>query len=70
MLVGNKKDLEEERQVPSETGAKLAGKYKNCTFIETSAKLQVNVQQAFELLIKKIRAQQPKKKKSSGCQIL
>jgi GTPase SAR1 family protein len=70
VLAGNKVDLEEDRQVPKDAGEKLAKKYKNCTFIETSAKLQVNVSEAFETLVRKIHGKAPKKKKEGGGCIL
>jgi GTPase SAR1 family protein len=60
-------DLEEDRQVPKDGGEKLAKKYKNCSFIETSAKLQVNVKEAFETLVRKIHGKAPKQKKGGGC---
>jgi GTPase SAR1 family protein len=66
VLIGNKVDLEEDRQVPKDAGEKLAKKYKNCTFIETSAKLQINVKEAFEILVRKINGKTPKQKKSGG----
>ncbi len=66
MLVGNKVDLEEDRQVTKEAGEKLAKKYKNCSFIETSAKLETNVTEAFVTLVRMIHGKAPKKKKEGG----
>ena len=53
MLIGNKKDLEEERQVRYEEGKELADKNK-MLFIETSAKTAENVQECFYLSAEKI----------------
>jgi len=46
MLVGNKTDLNEKRQVPTEEGEAKAKEY-NIMFIETSAKAGVNVKALF-----------------------
>jgi GTPase KRas len=54
ILVGNKCDLEGERQVSREEGAALARSF-NCKFIETSAKSRVNVDNAFYDLVREIR---------------
>ena len=54
ILVGNKCDLEHERQVTTEEGAALARSF-NCKFIETSAKSRVNVDNAFYDLVREIR---------------
>ena len=50
VLLGNKTDLEDQRQVPSEEGATFASK-NNYTFIETSCLKNTNVAGAFETLI-------------------
>lgn len=42
VLVGNKNDLEDERVVGKQNGESLARSF-GCTFLEASAKLQVNV---------------------------
>ncbi len=63
--MGNKSDLEEDRQISREQGEKLAKRYKNCAFIETSAKLQTNVKEAFSILVKKIDESRGKKEKAS-----
>jgi GTPase SAR1 family protein len=42
VLVGNKIDLDDERLVDKQHGQSLARSF-GCTFLETSAKLQVNV---------------------------
>ena len=53
ILIGNKKDLEEQRQVKYEEGEKLA-KENNLLFLETSAKSAENVQEAFLQTAEKI----------------
>ena len=53
ILVGNKKDLEEDRKVMKEEGEKLA-KEKGLLFLETSARNDENVQEAFILTVEKI----------------
>lgn len=65
VLIGNKSDLEgdggELRQVPSEMGAALAAKW-GCAFAECSARLDVNIDRAFETLLDEIeRASEPEK---------
>jgi small GTP-binding protein len=53
ILVGNKVDQETERKVSNEQGRLLAQKYK-LPFIETSAKLGVNVDEAFYAIAKSV----------------
>jgi GTPase KRas protein len=75
VLVGNKCDLKNERQVSYEEGAALAQQWK-CPFFETSAKIKVNNETCFFELVREIRKMEsayskrrvPKKK--FGCQIL
>ena len=52
-LVGNKLDLEEERQVTTEQGRTLAQKF-GCGFIEASAKTNTNVKELFFDLVRMI----------------
>ena len=52
MFCGNKCDLEDEREVPTNDGTLLA-KNSNCAFFETSAKLNVNINNAIEELIRR-----------------
>ncbi|KAJ3439316.1 ras-like protein rasd [Anaeramoeba flamelloides] len=53
VIVGNKADLEFDRQVSQCEGMDFA-KSLNCSFIETSAKSNLNVEEAFVVLVKKI----------------
>lgn len=64
ILVANKSDLESQRQVPTEDGKKLAATL-NTLFIESSAKNNTNVSEAFFQLVRKIdqwRADHPDEK--------
>lgn len=53
MIVGNKSDLEQAREVKSEEGEELAKKH-NAFFFETSALDGNHVEEAFTVLLKKI----------------
>lgn len=54
LVVGNKCDLEVERQVSYEEGEALAKSF-NASFLETSAKQRINVEEAFFGLVRLIR---------------
>ncbi|OAR00482.1 hypothetical protein LLEC1_05799, partial [Akanthomyces lecanii] len=54
VVVGNKCDLEGEREVHRHEGEALARSF-NCKFIETSAKSRINVDQAFYDIVREIR---------------
>jgi len=54
IVVGNKCDLEAERQVSKQEGEALARQF-GCKFIETSAKSRINVEAAFFDLVREIR---------------
>ncbi|KAK5971013.1 GTP-binding protein Di-Ras3 [Trichostrongylus colubriformis] len=78
MLVGNKSDDQERREVTRETGAKLAAKW-GTGFIETSAKNNNNITELFQqlLLLEKKRTlaltmEDPDQKnpKKKGCAIM
>ena len=53
ILVGNKDDLEEYREVTKGDGERLAIRY-NLSFFESSVKENVNVEQIFFHLLKRI----------------
>jgi len=54
ILIGNKIDLKDQRVIPTERGKELATKIKASHFIETSAKLGENIEEAFFLLVNQI----------------
>lgn len=53
LVVGNKSDLESERQVSYEEGLAFA-RLLSCPFMETSAKQRINVEEAFYGLVRSI----------------
>jgi len=72
VVVGNKSDLESERQVSSQEGQDLARNF-GSPFFETSAKTRVNVEESFYQLVREIRksigitkGNQTNKKSSKG----
>ncbi|KAL1865433.1 hypothetical protein VTK73DRAFT_5247 [Phialemonium thermophilum] len=54
VVVGNKCDLESEREVSRQEGENLARSF-GCKFIETSAKSRINVDKAFYDIVREIR---------------
>jgi Ras-related protein Rab-8A len=54
ILVGNKCDIVDKKQVDVERGQKLANEF-NIPFVETSAKTGVNVEKVFDKLVSEIR---------------
>jgi GTPase SAR1 family protein len=54
VLVGNKCDLTESREVPTEEGRALAGAT-GCPFFESSAKTRVNVEEVFVAVVREIK---------------
>jgi len=84
VLVGNKCDLTEDREVPTQTGQALATEF-HWNFLEASAKTKTNVVETFEAIVKSIRdyragsnvpktegpvTSQPKPAKKAKCTIL
>lgn len=64
ILVGNKSDMEDSRQVSTDEGKELAEHY-NVRFLETSAKDCKNVEEAFIMMTREIKSRvaitQPKR---------
>jgi len=54
VFVGNKCDLESERQVPKSDGNEAATTF-GCPFFETSAKANINVENSFFQLVREIK---------------
>eukprot|EP01102_Stenamoeba_stenopodia_P007712 TRINITY_DN2172_c0_g1_i2.p1 TRINITY_DN2172_c0_g1~~TRINITY_DN2172_c0_g1_i2.p1 ORF type:complete len:192 (-),score=22.68 TRINITY_DN2172_c0_g1_i2:313-888(-) len=54
VIVGNKKDLEEQRVVSDMEGRQLGAQY-NCKWLEASAKQRINVEEAFADVVRQIR---------------
>lgn len=77
VLVGNKCDLEDRRQVTKTEGEDLARSW-GVPFFEASAKLRINVENCFYQLVREIRnVRNPpgkqkagEKKKGAGCMLL
>ena len=68
VLVGNKTDLTERRQVTYEVGKQLAEEMK-AVFIETSAKENQNVNDIFELVVTQMEPEGPKTT-TSNCSVM
>lgn len=65
VLVGNKCDLKEDRQVEYTEGAELAKSFQ-CAFFETSAKIKLNNEACFFELVREIRKQKNPDGKKPG----
>jgi len=65
VLVGNKADLEEDREVATKDGQDLANSF-GWKFMEASAKTKTNVVEAFEEIVKSIRAYRAGHKEEEG----
>jgi len=59
VLVGNKCDLKDRREVSVQEGAELARTW-NVPFFETSAKTKVNIEECFYELVREVRREQRK----------
>lgn len=53
MVAGNKCDLQDARQVPAATGLEWARR-RGCGFMETSARLEVNIEETFALIVRRV----------------
>lgn len=60
MLLGNKCELDDKRQVTKDRGEQLAVEY-GIKFMETSAKASINVEEAFYTLARDIKAKTEKR---------
>ena len=60
MILGNKCDMNDRRQVSKERGEELAIEY-GIKFVETSAKASINVEEAFFTLARDIKAKMEKR---------
>ncbi|KAL5426526.1 hypothetical protein PMIN04_001843 [Paraphaeosphaeria minitans] len=67
IVVGNKCDLEGERQVSTQEGQNLARQF-GCKFIETSAKSRINVDNAFYDIVREIRRYNKEMSSYTGAQ--
>ncbi|GAM17543.1 hypothetical protein SAMD00019534_007180 [Acytostelium subglobosum LB1] len=70
IIIGNKCDLESERQVTTGEGQDLAKSF-GCPFLETSARIRVNIEESFYSLVREIRKEtkgtvKPDKKKKKN----
>jgi len=65
MLLGNKCELNEKRQVTKERGEQLAIEY-GIKFLETSAKNSINVEEAFFTLARDIKSKMEKRMEASN----
>ncbi|KOS18178.1 Ras-like protein rasC [Escovopsis weberi] len=52
-VAGNKCDLQEKREVPAAVGLEWARK-RGCCFMETSARLEVNIEETFALIVRRV----------------
>jgi len=75
VVAGNKSDLEQFREVPTEEGSKYCAT-QQIPFLEVSAKARLNVEQAFEEVVKQIiklkapAAHAKEKKKKTTCAMM
>ena len=61
IIVGNKFDLDDQREVPTEEGQELARSLR-CPFFEASAKTRHNVVEVFHQIVREIRKEDPRRK--------
>lgn len=66
VLLGNKCDLENLREVPTSEGKEMADLIK-CDFFEVSAKDNIQITDAFATLMAKVNREKPKPRKTNFC---
>eukprot|EP01094_Clydonella_sp_ATCC50884_P027495 TRINITY_DN791_c0_g1_i1.p2 TRINITY_DN791_c0_g1~~TRINITY_DN791_c0_g1_i1.p2 ORF type:complete len:197 (-),score=78.77 TRINITY_DN791_c0_g1_i1:262-852(-) len=64
ILVGNKCDMESQRQVSTNEAKELAKNFE-CPYVETSALMRVNVEEVFHTLVRECRKRENNSKKTS-----
>ena len=66
MLVGNKVDLESQREVPTVEGMALAQIW-GCAFVESSAKNRTNVNEVFAEIVREMNLKTSSKDREIVC---
>jgi len=66
VLVGNKVDIEQDREVRREEGCRLAQQW-GCPFFETSAKRKTNVDELFAEIVRETNIMTLHQHKNNGC---